>query len=136
MDDHDPRSLTGVWEGSYSFPHSYKPTAFTAVLVDVEARVHGKTREVCANGPPAGQSLTAGVTGERSGSIFSFLKAYDPAVGGYDVVTYLGQINATVTRIEGRWTVPGSWSGAFVMTRVRRPPEAAKAKTGETVSAD
>ena len=40
-------------------------------------------------------------------------------VPGYDVVQYSGAVRDEGLEIAGTWTVPGSWSGTFLMIRTR-----------------
>jgi hypothetical protein len=39
------RSLTGVWNGLYSYPHSLPPVSFTAILIESGASFSGTTHE-------------------------------------------------------------------------------------------
>jgi hypothetical protein len=47
------------------------------------------------------------------------LKIYHGAFALYDSVHYAGDINEDGSEINGRWHVPGSWSGTFLMIRDR-----------------
>ena len=42
---------------------------------------------------------------------------YDNPPPGYDAVQYSGEVNQDGSEIEGRWTIPGVWSGKFLMIR-------------------
>jgi hypothetical protein len=68
-------------------------------------------------GSSAGKTITATLQGRRTRRSVTFLKTYDAVPAGYDAVRYEGDVNGDGTEIEGRWTVPGSWSGKFLMTR-------------------
>jgi hypothetical protein len=47
-----------------------------------------------------------------------FVKTYDGAGAPYDrAVSYDGTLSADATEIEGRWRIPGNWSGKFLMIR-------------------
>src|SRR3546814_17044997 len=64
-----------------------------------------------------GQTLHAVIDGRRKGGSIRFLKMYDEAEGGYDVVHYDGALHADGNEIEGQWQIAGIWSGTFLMIR-------------------
>jgi len=109
--------LTGFWRGLYSYPINRAPVPFTADLTETGSWLTGATEEVATNREARGRTLTAILQGRRSGSSVRFLKLYDGAFRAYDSVAYEGVLNAEGTEIEGRWTVPGNWSGTFLMIR-------------------
>ena len=45
------------------------------------------------------------------------MKTYDGANPHYGIVAYEGTLSRDGTEIEGRWIVPGNWSGKFLMVR-------------------
>jgi hypothetical protein len=47
-----------------------------------------------------------------------FTKFLNGSGGMRHVVIYQGVANADLMRIDGRWTIPGDWSGSFFMERV------------------
>ena len=112
----DP-DLTGLWRGLYSYPVKRAPVPFTANLNDSGGWITGATEEVATNRAALGRTLTATLQGRRSGSSVRFLKLYDSPMRVYDSVAYDGSVNPEGTEIEGRWTVPGNWSGTFLMIR-------------------
>jgi hypothetical protein len=120
-------SLTGVWDGLYNWPDSRPRTPFTAVLIDTGGALSGSVHEVSLSGPLEGRELTAMISGARSGSSVRFTKTYDAKPVRLRPVIYDGQVNADLTEIEGLWTIPGLWSGMFLMIRPRRTAETAKA---------
>jgi hypothetical protein len=125
------RSLTGVWNGLYSYPHSLPPVSFTAILIESGASFSGTTHEP---GKSVGVSGVAYATleGQRTGSSITFAKTYDGG-GASHAVLYDGRINENVTEIEGRWRVPGNWSGKFLMIRAGGKDEAVRAEKLEPV---
>jgi hypothetical protein len=117
-------SLTGVWHGLYSYPLELEPGAFVATQNQSGAHVGGAVHETVAvfGGPP--ETLFAHVDGSREGSALSFTKTYDGSGGWDHSVFYQGLLSGEGDEIEGRWTVPGQWSGRFLMVRASRRTEA------------
>jgi hypothetical protein len=114
----DNDNLTGVWAGLYTYAAEIrKPVHYTAELTESGGWITGRTEEIASVGPRRGQPITATIQGRRSGRTVTFLKAYDMVAGGYDAVRYEGDLNNDATEIEGRWSIPGNWSGKFLMTR-------------------
>lgn len=109
--------LTGLWRGLYSYPIKRTPVPFTASLAESGSWLTGATEEVATARAALGRTLTATLQGRRTGSSVRFLKLYDSPMRVYDSVAYEGSVNAEGTEIEGRWTVPGNWSGTFLMIR-------------------
>ena len=109
-------SLTGLWNGLFSYPQLFEPTSFVAILIEQGARFSGTTREPCIRGPALGGLLYAAIEGHREGAGVSFIKTYDGTGGWTHSVTYEGLLNGDATEIEGRWKTSG-WSGKFLMLR-------------------
>ena len=109
-------SLTGLWNGLYSYPQLFEPTSFVAILIEQGARFGGTTHEPCTRGSNLGGLLYAMIEGNREGSIVSFIKTYDGTGGWTHSVAYEGLLNGDGTEIEGRWKTSG-WSGKFLMLR-------------------
>lgn len=110
-------SLTGVWHGLYSYQTHLEPVYFVATLIDGGASLTGMTHEAAVG--QAGTPLTvfASIAGSRSGSAVDFLKSYDGSGGFAHAVSYAGQLSADGNEIEGHWSIPGDWSGRFLMIR-------------------
>ena len=53
----------------------------------------------------------------RHDGAVAFMKTYDGANPHYRTVAYEGTLSRDGTEIEGRWIVPGNWSGKFLMVR-------------------
>jgi hypothetical protein len=122
--------LTGVWNGLYSYPDG-RSVAFVATLIESGSTLTGSTHEPCVGGDCPSGTLFASLTGGRAGTSVNFRKTYEGAGPRYGTVNYAGTLNADATEIEGRWAIPGVWSGKFMMIRPLR--EAAEAE--EAVSA-
>ncbi len=110
-------NLTGFWRGLYSYPTNRAPVPFSANLVEDGSWLTGSTEEVATRRELLGRTLTATVQGRRTGSAVRFLKLYNATLRAYDSVAYEGAVNAEGTEIEGTWTIPGNWSGKFLMIR-------------------
>ena len=90
---------------------------FTASLNENGSWLSGATEEVPTSGKAKGLTLVATLQGRRARHSVSFLKTYDDLRYGYDAVQYAGTVNQDGSEIEGRWTIPGAWSGQFLMIR-------------------
>lgn len=110
-------SLTGIWQGLYTYPKSLRHVSFSATLMEAGASVTGSTHELCDHGVHKGQMLYALLDGQRAGSRLSFNKTYEGGLEGFGVVHYEGTISADLTEIEGRWRTSPAWSGTFLMIR-------------------
>ena len=115
--DSPAKSLTGVWQGLYSYSAVGEPTPFTATLIETGGGFGGSTHETCLVGRRRRATLCAFVDGRRRDQSISFNKTYDGANGWDHTVIYEGVMNAEGTEIEGRWRVTGQISGRFLMIR-------------------
>jgi hypothetical protein len=106
-------SLTGVWHGLYSYPREGGSVSFVATLIENGTSVSGTTHEPCQGGG----ILFATLMGSRHCGVVSFTKTYEGANPLYGRVAYEGRLSGDHTEIEGRWTIPGAWSGKFLMIR-------------------
>jgi hypothetical protein len=123
--------ISGLWHGRFSYPAGARPTAFIAILNEIDGWISGSTEEL--PGGVSSVTLTATLQGRRSASEVTFLKTYDQELDHYDAVSYAGVLNADATEITGRWTIPGSWSGDFLMVRASGPGAAAAISRAEAV---
>lgn len=110
-------SLTGIWHGLYSYPIPRAAVSFVATLIETASTVSGATHERCAIGGSPNEILYATLLGRRQDSTVAFLKTYDSTNPHYGTVAYEGTLSPDGTEIEGRWMVPGNWSGKFLMIR-------------------
>lgn len=122
--------LSGDWRGIFNYPGAAgPPTEFTATLHDAGGLLTGGTVEPGLHGG----ALAARLDGRRTGSAVTFNKLYDEAQGDYDSVAYQGAVDGEGLEITGRWTIPGVWSGTFIMVRERGVEEEAAAEAAEPV---
>jgi hypothetical protein len=115
----EAQNLTGVWNGLYSYPDGRSVT-FVATLIDSGSTLSGSTHEPCVGTDGPSATLFATLMGSRSGSAVTFRKTYEAADPRWGTVNYEGRLNADATEIEGRWMIPGVWSGKFMMIRPLR----------------
>ena len=111
------RSLTGVWQGLYSYPGQGEPVGFVATLIEAGSSVSGTTHETCAVADFTKKTLYAIISGIRRDGSVTFTKAYDGTAGWNHKVEYDGALNGEATEIEGRWTINGLLAGRFMMIR-------------------
>ena len=112
-------SLSGTWSGSYRYPgEAFPETVFSAVIEERDALFTGTTQEPNISRPWIGDAvITADIDGTREGCDVRFSKFMNGSGGMRHVVLYEGVANEKLSRIEGRWTIPGEWSGSFFMER-------------------
>jgi hypothetical protein len=126
--------LSGAWDGIYNYPHTRRPTAFTATLRDMAGVIVGETSEPATLPGDRGSTLHALLEGSRHGNSVHFAKSYDePGYARRNAVLYTGTVNGEGTEITGRWQIPGNWSGTFIMVRQAANEEAAESEVAETV---
>jgi len=120
-------TLTGSWSGAYRYPRNAGPeTVFNAQVEEVAGALVGQVQEpnLFLHAPES--VLTAEIEGVREGRKVTFTKFYHHA-GIRHAIRYEGDVDANLTRIDGRWSIPREWSGTFFMTRD---------DTGEVVEAE
>ena len=126
-------SLTGVWQGLYSYPGVGEPTPFTATLIQFGDGFGGSTHEAAVIGRRRRGTLCAVVDGQRNGQRVQFTKTYDGSAGWDHCVEYDGAMSADGVEIEGTWKVRGGLSGRFLMTRPAGKGLAVERRVAETV---
>ncbi|MCF2906154.1 hypothetical protein L0666_14250 [Octadecabacter sp. CECT 8868] len=113
-------SLSGSWTGRFDYDNITlgAPVSFDAVLTETGTTLRGEVVEPNTFRDEATDTLLAVIVGTRSGSTVSFTKTYTDFDQGEDPV-YEGQINATATRITGRWHFPSMTGvcGTFLLAR-------------------
>lgn len=113
-------SLSGSWTGRFDYANIAlgAPVSFDAVLTQAGATLRGEIVEPNTFRKEATDTLLAVLLGTRSRSSVTFTKTYTDFEQGEDPV-YIGQVNATATRITGRWHFPSmpNVSGTFLLAR-------------------
>jgi hypothetical protein len=123
-----PDNLTGVWQGLFSYPRQYRAASFTATLIEAGTGFTGSTTELGVGGMQDGMPVTAFLSGRRAGSRLTFVKQYEGPDEPNHAVSYDGTLSPDHMEIDGRWFIPGSWAGRFLMIRSGgRSVEAARA---------
>ena len=122
-------SLTGLWQGLFSYPRLLEPGSFVAILIESGSCVTGTTHEPAPPRSAMPGLLYATIDGRRSGSSVAFVKTYDGTGGRKHSVAYEGRLNGEGTEIEGRWQISRSWSGKFLMLRAGSGVRAEKRAT-------
>jgi hypothetical protein len=112
-----PQTLTGVWQGLFSYPRMYRAASFTATLIETGSSLTGSTAEIAVGGPRDGLTVSAFLSGRRSGSRVTFTKQYEGPEPPNHAVEYEGTLAEDGMEIDGRWFIPGSWAGRFLMIR-------------------
>ena len=112
-----PNNLTGVWQGLFSYPSMYRAAGFTATLIESGSRLTGSTTEIAVGGPRVGMAVSAFLSGRRTGSHVAFTKQYEGPELPNHAVEYEGTLAEDFMEIDGRWFIPGSWAGRFLMIR-------------------
>ncbi|KAF0175398.1 MAG: hypothetical protein IV086_06885 [Hyphomonadaceae bacterium] len=122
-------SLTGAWSGEYVYPFKIPGNPmrvpFNADLDDVGGSITGSIDEPNTFAVEDVPRLFSNVVGARTGSRVEFIKTLDGTGGETHSILYEGDISADFDRIEGSWSIPGVWSGAFFMEREGAQVEAA-----------
>ena len=126
-------NLSGVWHGRYFYPVGRAPVAFIATLTEIDSWLTGTVEETGTAGEARGIAMAASIQGRRTGRAVTWLKLYDGRFRRYDSVRYEGEINNDATEISGRWSIPGNWSGTFIMIRPRGVAAASNVKATEKV---
>lgn len=122
------RDVTGRWEGIFNYPGDLPPNGFVATLIEQAGVVTGETDEA----GDRGASLPAVITGERVGSAVRFTKRYDDRARAHPV-DYAGTLSPEGDEIVGEWTIPGIWSGSFIMVRQQERVVKAEEEIGAEV---
>ena len=126
----DP-DLSGQWSGIYNYPALFPPNSFEATVRDSNGVIAGVIVEPGDNLDVPGTTRHAVIEGSREGSRVRFVKIYDQV--DLEAVHYDGRIDPGGDEIEGEWTIPGRWSGTFLMVRGGRGEARAERRRTEKV---
>ena len=126
--EHD---LSGQWSGIYNYPSLYPPNTFEATIRDEGGLITGEIVQPGEFFEPPGKVQHAMIEGSREGGSLRFVKFYDDLAR--PTPHYHGRIQPGGDEIEGEWTIPGDWSGTFLMIRGGRAEEAIERKVSEEV---
>jgi hypothetical protein len=126
--EHD---LSGIWSGIYSYPALYPPNMFEATIRDCGGVITGVISQPGEFFEPPGTVQHAVIEGSRAGSALSFVKMYDDLTRA--TPHYHGLVQPGGDEIEGEWTIPGNWSGTFLMIRAAKAGEAIERRVSEEV---
>ena len=121
--------LSGQWSGIYNYPSMYPPNTFEATIRDGGGPITGEISQPGEFFEPPGTVRHAVIEGSREGSSLSFVKIYDDL--DRPTPHYRGIIQPGGDEIEGEWTIPGDWSGTFLMIRGPRTGAAIERKVSE-----
>ena len=131
MSDEAEYDLSGDWSGIYNYPSLYPPNSFEAKIVDAGGAISGIITQPGEFFEPPGTIQTAVIEGSRSGSSLSFIKIYDDL--SRPTPHYHGVIQFGGDEIDGEWTIPGNWSGTFLMVRGPRTKASVERKVTEKI---
>jgi hypothetical protein len=111
------RNLTGVWHGLYSYPSHPQPVYFVATVISHGGGFSGSTHEAIVGQQAAPLTAFAAIDGILDGHDVAFKKTYDGSNGWNHSVLYEGTLSSDANEIDGQWSLPGNWSGRFLMIR-------------------
>lgn len=123
-------NVTGHWDGIFNYPRHKAPNAFHAEFREVGGVISGETTERSDWHRNRGATLVALLEGQRVGTSVNFVKRYDER---QTPVLYAGTLSADGLEITGQWTIPGNWSGSFILVRSPSSSAAEERRVAETV---
>ena len=135
-------NLTGRWSGVYFYPvdpvfnpdDTMPATPFVAELTDHGGQVTGTVAEPDNLYGDGACTIPSVIDGSHDESHLRFTKFSEAAEGYEEPIQYEGAIAPDGLSIQGRWSIPGDWSGNFRMERLPDVSLQARAKSGATVS--
>lgn len=129
--DEGEYDLSGQWSGMFSYPSLFPPHMFEATIRDTAGLVTGVITQAREDFDMPGPHRQAVIEGSRDGGAVRFVKIYDDL--DRPTPHYHGTIQPGGDEIEGEWTIPGDWSGRFMMVRGGRASQAEERKASEKV---
>lgn len=128
----DDATISGDWRGIFNYPNAAGPsTEFDATLCEANGAVVGTISEI---DPVCGATLTATVDGNRDGTRVTFTKFYEADDENFDTVFYAGELSKDGLELNGRWDIPGVWSGTFILIRAMGVETSVQAAAVEPVT--
>jgi hypothetical protein len=131
MSDEAEYDLSGQWSGIYNYPALYPPNSFEATIRDSGGLITGVITQPGEFFEPPGIVQQSVIEGRREGNRLSFVKFYDDL--GRPTPHYHGVIQPGGDEVEGEWTIPGDWSGTFLMVRGPRAKAAVERRVTEKI---
>jgi hypothetical protein len=123
--------LSGQWSGIYNYPAHYPPNAFEATIRDTGGLITGVISQPGEFFEPPGTVQHAVIEGSHEGGTLAFVKIYDDLAR--PTPHYHGIVLPGGDEIEGEWTIPGDWSGTFLMIRGAKAGAAIERRVSEKV---
>lgn len=123
--------LSGRWTGIFSYPAQFPPNNFEAEIRDSGGVVTGvitQPREFFEEDGPPRQAV---IDGRREGDTLTFVKFYDDL--DRPTPHYHGRIQPGGDEVSGEWTIPGDWSGTFIMIRNSKEEAKEERRVGEEI---
>jgi len=127
-DDYDP---TGQWSGIFNYPSQFPPNTFEATIRDASGLISGVITQPREFFETPGAPQQAVIDGSREGAMLRFVKIYDDLAR--PTPHYHGVVQPGGDEIEGEWTIPGDWSGTFLMIRGSKASIAEERRVSEDV---
>jgi hypothetical protein len=123
--------LSGEWSGIFNYPSHFPPNTFEATIRDAGGLITGLVTQPREAFESPGPSRQAVIEGSREGAVLRFVKIYDDL--DRPTPHYSGVVQPGGDEIEGEWTIPGDWSGTFLMIRGARAGVAQDIRVSEKV---
>lgn len=123
--------LSGRWSGIFSYPSLLPPNSFEAEIRDVGGLITGVITQPREGFEPSGPPRQAMIDGRREGEDVTFVKFYDDL--DRPTPHYHGRIQAGGDEVNGEWTIPGDWSGTFIMIRKAEGSASEQRRVGEEI---
>ncbi len=123
--------LSGRWSGIFSYPAHFPPNHFDAEIRELGGALTGVITQPREFFEPDGPPRQAVIEGMREGDVVTFVKFYDDLER--PTPHYRGRILPGGDEVNGEWTIPGDWSGTFIMIREGKEEAKEERKVGEEI---
>lgn len=111
-------SLTGAWQGFYTYDYGRKRTEFSATLEQSGNALSGVIEEYSDEPDGVGRVHFARVEGRTADRAVLFSKTYTGLAGWMHTVDYEAEVDDERNRISGTWRFSATSVGVFEMRRV------------------